>query len=104
MKRVHFLQPGVESSSNTWEPTTLRTFNCVNTAVYVHTVGNLYCLQQYVHTYGSIHTMGEHLCSTHILYTGDEHSTVTSSNRVLLEGTRSSPRTAFSHHQPPAAT
>ena len=80
MKQVQFLQPGVESSSNTWELTTQSTPTCVNTAVYVHTVGKPVLsttIHTYVCTYNSISTMGEHLGSKHILYTGDEHSTVT---------------------------
>ena len=68
MQQVQFLQPGVESSSNTQELTTQSTPTCVNTAVYVHTVGKP-VLSTTIHTYSSISTMGEHLCSKHILYT-----------------------------------
>ena len=50
MKQVQFLQPGVESSLNTQELTTQSTPTCVNTVVYVHTVGQP-VLSTTIHTY-----------------------------------------------------
>ena len=50
MQQVQFLQPGVESSSNTQELTTQSTPTCVNTLVCVHTVGKP-VLSTTIHTY-----------------------------------------------------